>query len=208
MSEHRAPNAGIRQGEVSLQPYAGGMAVLPWGRELTRADLDDLPDDGHRYELLDGSLLVTPAPRPAHQVAVGELFTLLRDATAGSEMLTMMAPLEIALSAVTVLQPDVLVVRRDDLDDRGAAGVPMLVVEVLSPSTRRFDLGSKKSAYESAGVPNYWVVDPDVPSLIAWRLHNGSYVDEAGVSGDEQFRSSEPVQITVVPADLVRPLRG
>jgi len=184
------------------------MAVLPWGRELTRADLDDLPDDGHRYELLDGSLLVTPAPRPAHQVAAFELAKLLDGATAGSALLTMTAPLEVAFSDVTVLQPDVLVVRRKDLDERGVAGTPVLVVEVLSPSTRRFDLGSKRSAYESAGVGHYWVVDPDVPSPVSWRLHQGAYVEEAAVSGTEAFCSTEPVAINVVPAELLRPLHG
>jgi len=182
------------------------MAVLPWGRELTRADLHDLPDDGHRYELLDGSLLVTPAPRLAHQVAAAEVFKLLDAATAGGALFTVIAPIEVAFSDVTVLQPDVLVVRREDLDDRGVTGIPVLVVEVLSPSTRRFDLGSKRSAYEAAGVANYWVVDPDVPSLIAWRLHEGSYLEEGAVTGDGAFLSTQPVAITVVPVELLRPL--
>lgn len=193
---------------AATRPYAGVMAVLPWGRELTRADLDDLPDDGHRYELLDGSLLVTPAPRPMHQIAVGEVFVLLRAAASGSEYVTIMAPLEVAFSDVTVLQPDVLVVRKADLDDRGAAGVPVLVVEVLSPSTRRFDLGTKRSAYEAAGVAHYWVVDPEIPSLVAWRLHEGVYVEVAAATGDETFHFTGPFVIAVVPSDLIRPLGG
>jgi len=178
------------------------MAVLPWGRELTRADLHDLPDDGHRYELLDGSLLVTPAPRLAHQVAAAEVFKLLDAATAGGALFTVIAPFEVAFSDVTVLQPDVLVVRRE----RGVTGIPVLVVEVLSPSTRRLDLGSKRSACEAAGVANYWVVDPGVPSLIAWRLHEGSYLEEGAVTGDGAFLSTQPVAITVVPVELLRPL--
>lgn len=197
-----APNGTLE----SARPYAGAVAALPWGRELTRADLETLPDDGHRYELLDGSLLVTPAPGTAHQVAAFELAKLLDTATAGTELLVLLAPLEVALSDLVVLQPDVVVVHRRDLDARGVGGIPILVAEVLSPSTRRIDLGSKRSAYEAAGVERYWVVDPEIPSLTAWRLEGGSYTREAEVSGDATYHAVQPFAVAVAPGSLLRPL--
>jgi Uma2 family endonuclease len=184
------------------------VAALPWGRELTRADLGSLPDDGHRYELLDGSLLVTPAPSPAHQVAAFELAKLLDAAAAGTDLLVLLAPGEVALSDRLVLQPDLVVVRRADLDDRGVVAVPLLVVEVLSPSTRRFDLGSKRAAYEGAGVGRCWVVDPDAPSLTAWRLDGAAYTVDAVVAGEAAYQAVEPMTVQIVPARLVGPLHG
>lgn len=183
------------------------MAALPWGRELTRADLETLPDDGHRYELLDGSLLVTPAPGPAHQVVAFELAKVLDAAATGSDLLVLLAPVEVVLSDLVVLQPDVVVVRRDDIDERGVVGIPLLVVEVLSPSTRRFDLGSKRAAYEAAGVGLYWVIDPEAPSLNAWRLEGASYAVEATVSGQTAYQVVDPLAVEIVPASLLRPLR-
>lgn len=80
----------------------------------------------------------------------------------------------------------------------------MLAVEVLSPSTRRFDLMLKWSRYEAAGCAAYWVVDPLEPSLIAWELRDGAYVEVAKVSGDEEFRAELPFGVTVVPGELRR----
>lgn len=184
------------------------MSALPWGRALTRVDLDALPEDGHRYELLDGALVVTPAPGSAHQVAAFEVAKRLDAATTGTDLLVLVAPLEVALSDSVVLQPDVVVAHRGDLDERGVNGVPVLVVEVLSPSTRRLDLGSKRAAYEAAGVGAYWVVDPAVPNLSAWRLDAGSYNLEGHVTGNEAYRAIEPLALEIVPATLILPLRG
>lgn len=154
------------------------MAALPWGRELTRDDLATLPDDGHRYELLDGSLLVTPAPGPVHQVVAFELAKLLDAAVAGTDLLVLLAPVEVVLSDLVVLQPDVVVARREDIDARGVNGIPLLVV------------------------------DPDAPALTAWRLENASYAVEATVTGDDVFRAFEPLVIELRPSELLRHLRA
>jgi Uma2 family endonuclease len=81
----------------------------------------------------------------------------------------------------------------------------VLAVEVLSPSTRRVDLMLKRSRLEAARTPSYWVVDPDEPSLRAWRLRQGAYVEEAYVAGDERFVTDAPYPLDVVPARLVAP---
>ena len=74
---------------------------------------------------------------------------------------------------------------------------------MLSPSTRRIDLGTKRLAYEAAGVPAYWLVDPDVPSLTVLELDAGRYVERATVTGGEAFHATVPFAVTVVPARLL-----
>ena len=175
---------------------------LPWGAVLTEDDLATMPDDGHRYELLDGTLLVTPAPNVNHQQCVGALFALLRSARQSGHTV-LVAPLDVRLSRVTVLEPDVLVARTADLTPARLEGPPLLAVEVLSPSTRRIDLGTKRLAYEAAGVPAYWLVDPDVPSLTVLELDAGGYAERATVTGDEAFHATFPFAVTVVPARLL-----
>jgi Uma2 family endonuclease len=178
------------------------VTTLPRSRPLTRADLDAMPDDGHRYELVDGTLVVTPAPSPRHQTVVGELFVVLRQA-APHEMRVFVAPLDVALADDTVLQPDVLVARRADLTVRELPAAPVLAVEVLSPSTRRVDLMLKRSRFEAAGCPSYWVIDPDEPSLTAWELQDERYAEVAHVVGDQEFAARTPYPVTVGPARLL-----
>jgi len=102
-----------------------------------------------------------------------------------------------------LLQPDVLVARREDLGTARLERPPLLVVEVLSPSTRLTDLGTKRLAYEAAGVPAYWLVDPDEPSLTAVRLHEGRYAQEARAGADECYQAGYPFDVAVVPGELV-----
>jgi Uma2 family endonuclease len=176
--------------------------ALPWGAVLTEDDLATMPDDGHRYELLDGTLLVTPAPNPNHQRCVTSLLVLLHAARRPGQTV-LVAPLNVRLSRTTVLEPDVLVAQTADLTPARLEGPPLLAVEVLSPSTRRIDLGTKRLAYEAAGVPAYWLVDPDVPSLTVLELDAGRYVERATVTGDEAFHATVPFAVTVVPTRLL-----
>jgi Uma2 family endonuclease len=178
------------------------VTALPYGRALTRDDLDALPDDGHRYELLDGSLLVTPAPSTRHQSVAAELYTVLREA-APADLKVLFAPLDVVLAVDTVLQPDLLVAPRAAFTDRDLPGAPVLTVEVLSPSTRRIDLLVKHDRYRSAGCEAYWVVDPDEPAVVAWRLEDGDYVEAGRASGSEVLELSRPFPVRIVPADLL-----
>jgi len=98
----------------------------------------------------------------------------------------------------------VLVVRRELVTERDVTGVPLLAVEVLSPSSRRRDLGDKLTAYRGAGVPSYWVVDPVDPRLRAWRLEGTDYVEVADVTGDDEWTADAPYAVTVRPSDLLR----
>jgi Uma2 family endonuclease len=176
--------------------------ALPWGAPLTEDDLAAMPEDGHRYELVDGVLLVTPSPNIQHQICVGSLHILLH-AARGPEHTVLVAPFDVRLSPTTVLEPDLLVFGKGEATPARLERAPLLVVEVLSPSTRRIDLGTKRLAYQEGGVPTYWLVDPDVPSLTVLELQAGAYVEEAVVVGEETYEARFPFPATVVPARLL-----
>lgn len=180
----------------------GAVSIMPRRGDWTYADLEQLPDDGLRYELIDGTLLVSPSPRLVHQRMVGHLYLRLVDAcTEGMEVL--LAPFDVVLSQNTVIEPDLLVTRTADLTDMNLPGPPLLAVEVLSPSTRLIDLNLKKAKLEQAGCPSYWVVDPEQPRLLAWELREGAYVEVADVSDEDAWTSVRPFPVTICPADLV-----
>lgn len=178
--------------------------ALPLSVPLLVSDVWAIPDDGHRYELIEGVLIVTPAPGAAHQTCAARIWSLLESA-AGPEHLALMAPFDWVAGPQTLLQPDILVARRADIaatGDKRLERPPLIVVEVASPSTRMVDRGTKRLAFEAAGVPVYWLVDPDEPSLTVLRLVDGSYVEEATVAGDEAYTATEPLAVTVIPSQL------
>lgn len=177
------------------------VTTLPFGRPLTRADLEKMPDDGHRYELLDGVLLVSPGPRTAHQEMVAELYVLLR-AAKPAHLKALFAPFDVVLAEDTVLEPDLLVAPKSQFTDRDLPGPPLLAVEVLSPSTRRFDLLLKRDRFQAAGVASYWLCDPDEPSVTILELRNGEYVEVARAVGDEALEVTLPFPVRIVPSAL------
>ncbi len=178
----------------------GVVMTLPWGRELTAGDLAAMPDDGHRYELIDGTLLVTPSPSREHQGIAAELIFRLRLACP-RDLKVLAAPLDVVYSDTTLLQPDILVVAKATYYD-AAPLRPLLAVEILSPSTRLVDLNLKKKQFERAGCPSYWVVDPIDLRLTAWDLHDGAYVEVADVLGEESWTAVRAFPVTIVPAIL------
>lgn len=184
----------------------------PIGDRFTVDDLDRLPDDGLRYELLDGVLVVSPAPSLWHQVALLALYRLVQ-AACPRDLYVLVAPVDWRPSTTTNLQPDLLVTRRTDLFAveglKNLVAPPALAVEVLSPSTRRLDRVAKLSVYQDARIPSYWLVDPSPtdPSLQALELRDGHYVEVAHVHGDEEWTAERPFPVTVRPAGLIEDLR-
>jgi Uma2 family endonuclease len=182
--------------------------ILEAGRPFTLADLEHTPDDGRRYELIDGGLIVSPAPGRLHQRVALRLAMLLVQACP-PEFEVMIAPFGIVFGDDTELQPDVLVARRADLTDKNLPAPPVLAVEVLSPSTRIIDSHVKRERFERAGTPAFWVVDPvarpDEARLIAWELgDDGRYRQVADVVGEAEYTAKVPYPVTVRTADLVR----
>ncbi|GAB3148032.1 Uma2 family endonuclease [Amycolatopsis stemonae] len=174
------------------------------GDRLTRRDLELITDERRRYELVDGTLLVSPSPRPLHQRVVARLLAALTPlCPADCEVLP--APLDVVLDEHTVLIPDVVVGRRDTFTDRALVGVPVLAVEVVSPSSRHIDLHLKPARLAAAGCPFYWVVDPRVPSVSCFRLEGDAYVLDAEGRDDEPVALTTPYELTLRAADLVSP---
>jgi Uma2 family endonuclease len=175
-----------------------------WGKPLTVDDVWRIPDDGHRYELCDGVLLVSPAPRVLHQLASSRLFVPLFEAVQGTGLVALYAPVDWKIDEHNLFQPDIIVVATAVLGElRLEDAPPLLAVEVLSPSTRLVDQTLKRAKYEEAGVIHYWIVDPTRPSLTALELDAGGvYVERAAVEGDEVFETAHPVAIRIVPGEL------
>lgn len=174
---------------------------LPRGRALTRDDLETMPDDGHRYELLDGILVVSPGPTFRHQSASAELLVALKAAVV-EPWAVIHAPFDVVLADDTVLQPDLLIASREDFTDRDLPSAPMLAVEILSPSTRNIDLLLKKERLQRAGCRHYWVVDPDEPSITAWTLVDGRYERAARAVEEDFLEIAEPFVFRLAPASL------
>jgi Uma2 family endonuclease len=138
-------------------------------RRWTVADLDDLPDDGNRYEVIDGELFVTPSPSAHHQDAVGRLYLLLAEYLAVERVgHAYVSPGEIVFSPHRGVQPDVFVVplvdgrRPESFHDVTRL---LLAAEVLSPSTARADRVAKRTLFRDVGVPEYWIVDLDARTI-------------------------------------------
>jgi Uma2 family endonuclease len=159
-------------------------------RPFTVTDLEGMPDDGRQYELIDGELLVSPAPGWSHQEAALTLYRLLH-AACPRELRVLAAPFAVRPDPFNELQPDVLVARYDSLTERCLPGAPLLAVEVISPTSRLRDTSLKKAAYARLGVPSFWLVDPDMerPSLTVFELAEpelaGSELTESELAGSE-----------------------
>jgi Uma2 family endonuclease len=170
--------------------------------EFTLVDLDSLPDDGMRYELVDGQLLVTPTPPLVHQTAVLQLAVDLRKACP-EQLKVFLGPLDFQPTMRRSMQPDILVCRLEDIGPRAVERSLVLAVEVVSPPTRMTDLLLKRAIYEDAAVDSYWIFDPEDAVLTVLELENGRYVERAVVRADEAFEAELPFGVRVVPAELV-----
>ena len=140
-----------------------------WTAEMVRA----LPDDGKRYEVVDGELLVTPSPAWRHQRAIGGLYrtldTYVREHALGE---VIFAPADIEFDERNLVEPDLFVVPLVEgakPHDWGEVRRLLLAVEVLSPSTARHDRFTKRRLYQGRGVPEYWIVDLDARLIERWK---------------------------------------
>ena len=167
----------------------------------TYDDYVAIPDDGKKYEILNGVLYMSPAPGWPHQEIIGEIFAYLRAylRSTGSGG-AFMGPTDVELAPNTVFQPDVVVLLKASakkLKERHIVGAPDLAVEVVSPSSETYDRHRKLAAYARAGVREYWIVDPDSRTVEVLILENGEYHSQ-GV-----FRGKALLPSLIVPDFLV-----
>jgi Uma2 family endonuclease len=180
----------------------------PPGRLLSIDDYAALSeDDRNRWELQEGNLVMSPSPTPRHMVAAAELYAQLRTQLPGDLRAIPDVDLDVQLAPEgqpgTARRPDLVVVRRSEFDrvDRQGgllrAANTLLVVEIVSPGSRRTDTLVKRGEYADAGIPHYWIIDVDVPvSVIACHLAGQfGYQDGGAVSG--VFETEEPFRARV-----------
>jgi Uma2 family endonuclease len=155
------------------------IAPLPSVYRLTYRDWLGFPDDGKLYELIRGELFVNPPPSIRHQRVSREIqLRLIRQLEDGLRGEVLNAPVGVRLADEDVLEPDLVVVlpeHADRVGEQAIMGAPDLVVEILSPGSAGRDLGAKRDAYERAGVPEYWIVDPAAATIEVLALAGGSY---------------------------------
>lgn len=180
------------------------------GKPFTVDDLERMPDDGRRYELIDGMLIVSPAPSPPHQ-RVAFVLGMLLEAACPEDLVVFGSPVNVRFSSSSALEPDVVVARVADAGGVRLTRPPVLVAEVMSPDSVLRDLNLKKAAYQRFAIPSYWVVDPDLqrPGLQAFELgEDGAYAAAAHVTGGDTFCATRPFRVEITPDRLVAKLRG
>ena len=174
------------------------MPVMSQSRKkLTYADFLLFPEDGKRHELIDGVHYVTPSPRIPHQVLVGRLFVAFANFLADHRRLgrIFLSPVDVVMSDHDVVVPDLIFVadeQRSMVTEANVQGTPALVIEVLSPSTRRRDEGIKRKLFDQGGVREYWLVDPKNCCIsICRRSGDGSFpiVSTLSAAADEQIET-------------------
>ena len=171
-----------------------GALPNPRGVKLTYDDFVLFPDDGLRHELIDGEHYVTPSPNTKHQKIVvtlaARIFNWVEEHNAGK---IFVAPFDVVFTKFDVVEPDVVYMSNERaaevLTDANIQGVPELVVEVGSPSTRKRDETVKRALYERAGVSEYWVIDPELDVVRVYRR--------------EAERFARPVELSTEAGDVL-----
>src|ERR687898_383812 len=151
-------------------------------------DILSFPDDGRRYEIIEGDLYEMPSPTSVHAATIINLIALLLPVVARIQGRVFTAPLDVFIPGGDPVQADVLVVLPDGnarVELRGIEGPPDLVIEVVSPSNRGRDLLTKRALYARAGVREYWLVDPEARTIEILTLDRDAFHLAVAASGDE-----------------------
>jgi Uma2 family endonuclease len=157
-------------------------------------DFKRIPDNG-RIELLDGVAVVSPAPTRQHLRAVRRLYQTA-SAACPEHLEPFIGPLDVSIHPATIFEPDILVLPEED-------DTPVLVVEVLSKYGRSYHHHVKYRGYQERGIPSYWIVDPDVPSITIFELDvAGRYRQTGSYSGDDVCSVEAPFPMRIRPSDL------
>ncbi|MFE0147644.1 Uma2 family endonuclease [Nonomuraea sp. NPDC059007] len=178
--------------------------VLPGRPPFTVDDLLRFPDDGNRYELFDGSLLVSPAPTPLHQFSILRLVRLLEEAAPPA--LEPLSTVNLRVTERDCFIPDVVVVPLAAVEANELMFAPadiLLAVEVVSPSTRTRDRSTKPTVYAEAGIPSYWRIEPE--ALYVYTLDDATYAGPEIYKAGEVARLNAPYEVAFDPGDLVKP---
>jgi len=181
------------------------MAQMKLAGAWSYEDILGFPDDGRRYEIIEGNLYEMPSPTSVHAATIINLIALLLPIVAILQGRLFTAPLDVFIPGGDPVQPDVLVVLPDGdarVELRGIEGPPDLVIEVVSPSNRGRDLLTKRALYARAGVREYWLVDPDARTIEILTLDRDAFHLAVTASGDETPESPLLGPLPATAADL------
>ncbi len=170
-----------------------------------RAKWELLPDDGNRYEIIDGVLYMTTAPSAFHQWIIRQIFLALYQSIDSVGVgVTLWSPIGLFMPGCEPVQPDLIVIRSTDISiihDRRIFGVPALIIEVLSPSNADKDTDTKRKAYARAGLPEYWIVRPSSRDVLVCTGPDaalGDYTQSQLVAPDAELVSPTlPLRVAV-----------
>ena len=163
------------------------------------------PDDGRRYEIIEGDLYEMPSPTSVHAATIINLIALLLPVVTKIRGRLFTAPLDVFIPGGDPVQPDVLVVLPDGkalVELRGIEGPPDLIIEVVSPSNRGRDLLTKRALYARAGVGEYWLVDPEARTIEILTLDRDAFHLAVAASGDEMPVSPLLGPLPITTTDL------
>lgn len=176
---------------------------MPAVHKLTVNELWALfPDETHvRHELIDGVHFVTPTPITRHQVLVSRLWYEIESYLRANPAIGQVfgVPLDCVLSAYDVVEPDIILITHDQLGiltEKNVQGAPALVIEVLSPSTRRRDLGLKRQLFDRAGVCEYWVVDGKLNRM---EIHRRNATGILALTGELEAEAGDVLTTPILP---------
>ena len=180
------------------------------GPLLTVKDLDLMPEDGHRYELLEGELVVSRAPRLSHQRISGNIFALIRTYLAHNAIGEIVATPGIVFDEFDSVIPDLVFVshqRQETIvvEDR-FVGAPELIIEIVSPGegNARRDCVTKRQIYSRFGVDEYWIIDPDQQHVEVYQLEEGILELQTTVAAHEQLGSAVLPQFACLVSNIFR----
>ncbi|RRJ94558.1 Uma2 family endonuclease [Opitutaceae bacterium TAV4] len=164
---------------------------------ITRHDYEQIPFGAPNYQLIEGDLIMAPSPSVFHQDISGNLYYLIRHHLRTHPIGTVfMAPLDVFLSDINVYQPDLLFIRKQNasiIKEHGIEGAPDLVVEILSKTSTKYDLGIKRSVYARTGVEEMWAIDPTRRTLAIYRF------DESAETPVATHRTTQTFTSTIIP---------
>jgi Uma2 family endonuclease len=168
---------------------------------LTIADLEAMPQDGRRYELIGGAIVMTPAPSTVHQRVVLRLARLLQDACPPDHEV-FVAPTDLDLPGEQRVEPDLVITPTASISYERLRVPVLLVVEIVSPESRTNDLVTKRATYAEAGIAHYWLVDIDRNLITLLRLAGEAY---ESVAEGSVVDALEPIAVSLSIDQFVRP---
>jgi Uma2 family endonuclease len=178
-------------------------------RPITRHEYATIPFGAPNYQLIEGDLVMAPSPGSFHQDIAGKLYRLIGNFLDTHPLgRVFIAPLDVHLSDINIFQPDVFFIRKENeavIEEHGIEGAPDLVIEILSKTTEKYDLGIKRSIYARTGVEEMWIVDPAKRTLALYRLSENADTPVATHRAEQRLTSALLPGLTIEVSALFIP---